>query len=376
VQIAEGSDAEPHLWTPGGKLRSLINHSGFRINPAKTHMQYRASRQEVTGLVVNRRINVRPEYRHTVRAMVHSLLNTGAFKTYTAATTSGTPTLERREGTPSQLHGMLGFIDSVDLYNRKHATSGKTSDSFSSNELMYRRFLIYENFFVAEIPVVLCEGETDNVYLTHAIRSLAADYPELATIAPGGKIAINVRLYKYHRSSTARLLGLRDGGSGFLNKFIATYKKETGKFRASGEKHPVVILYDNDSGASPIRNAVKEACGMIVKGTEPFVHVVRNLYVMPTPLPPGARESKIEDFFEASLKATVIAGKTFDDKNEFDTATHYGKKVFAHRVVRANADSINFNGFRPLLTNLVLAITTHAVTHAGTPSGVLGVAVP
>jgi hypothetical protein len=65
----------------------------------------------------------------------------------------------------------------------------------------------------------------------------------------------------------------------------------------------------------------------------------------------GVRQSKIEDSFEDTLKATVIDGKTFDDQNNFDTDTHYGKKIFAHKVVVQNAKSINFSGFRPLLSN-------------------------
>jgi RNA-directed DNA polymerase len=48
--------------------------------------------------------------------------------------------------------------------------------------------------------------------------------------------------------------------------------------------------------------------------------------------------------------------------NNFDTAKHYGKKIFAHRVVRVKADTIDFQGFRPLLTNLVAAIKTHTAT--------------
>ena len=67
--------------------------------------------------------------------------------------------------------------------------------------------------YAAETPVIICEGSTDNVYLTHAIRSLAAQFPDLAEIKPDGKIRLKVRLYKYTRSSTARILGLNDGGS-------------------------------------------------------------------------------------------------------------------------------------------------------------------
>jgi len=358
-KIAAPSKTESHLWVPGVELQEFIKHSGFLINPLKTHMQYRDSRQEVTGLVVNKRINVRHEYRHTVRAMVHNLLNTGSFEILAPAATTGMGTIKKHSGTPNQLHGMLGFIDSVDLYNKKHSCGTKESATLSTKELMYRQFLLYRYFFAAELPVLLCEGETDNVYLTHAIRSLAASYPELATVAADGKIGLNIRLYKYRKSSTGRILGLRDGGSSSLAAFIATYKKETSKFKGPGQKHPVIILYDNDSGASSIRNAVKQARGTALSNTEPFGHVVRNLYVMATPLLNGAQESKIEDFFEAALKAAVVGGKTFDDKNDFETATHYGKKIFAHAVVRPKANSINFSGFLPLLNNLVSAIKSH-----------------
>jgi RNA-directed DNA polymerase len=370
LEIAEPSKADPHLWTPGTQLQKLIKYSGFQINSAKTHMQYRTSRQEVTGLVVNRKINVRHEYRHTVRAMVHTLLRDGSFKTYAATVTTGSATLEKKDGTLNQLHGMLGFIDKIDLYNRARAKGAKDLDPLSKKELMYQRFLIYRNFFVADAPVVLCEGETDNVYLTHAIRSLANDFPELASTGSDGKIRLKIRLYKYRRSSTARILALGDGGSGVLSKFIPMYKKETAKFKAPGQKHPVIVLYDNDSGASPIRSVVKQACDTAPNFTEPFIHVVRNLYALATPLPNGTTQSKIEDFFEAKLKTTVIDNKTFNDQNQFDTSTQYGKSIFAHKVVRPNADTINFNGFRPLLTNLVSAIKAHAVAvSVSTPTG-------
>ena len=329
-------------------------------------MQYRNSRQEVTGLVVNKRINVRYKYRRTVRAMVHSLLNEGSFETYRPGQGSGSVTLEKQKGTVNQLHGMLGFIDSIDLYHKKTTDDYRETGRPSSKELMYRRFLIYINFFAAEAPVILCEGETDNVYLTHAIRSLAADFPELAAIAADGKITLKVRLYKYRRSSTARILGLKDGGSS-LSGFISTYDKETAKFKAPGRKHPVIVLYDNDSGAKGIHNTVKQVSKKSVDSNKPFTHVIQNLYVVPTPLVSGVTESKIEDFFEPALKATQIGGKTFNDSNNIDSTTEYGKQVFAHAVVVPNAKTINFHGFRPLLANLTSVITAHRALLAGTP---------
>lgn len=324
-------------------------------------MQYRTSRQEVTGLVVNKKVNVRREYRYTVRAMVHRLLRTGLFEIYTATETSGAVPIEKHHGTVNQLHGMLGFIDSIDLYNKKNAAAPKDFVQLSRKELMYRQFLIYKEFYTAEVPVIICEGETDNVYLTHAIRSLGAEFPELAEITAQRQTRLKVRLYKYPRSSTARIIGLRDGGSGALAKFIATYKKETEKFNTPGQKNPVIILYDNDAGAKPVRSAINQARGERVAGTEPFVHVSRNLYAVPTPPVNGHSESKIEEFFEVGLKRTVVNGKTFNEGNNFDVEKNYGKKVFAYRVVREQAGTINFGGFRQLLTNLVSVIEQHAV---------------
>lgn len=359
-EIAGPSDTDPHLWMPGRELLRLIAHAGFKVNPAKTRMQYRTSRQEVTGLVVNQKINVRHEYRHNVRAMVHSLFTKGSFELFGAVEKAGVVTVEKRPGTLRELHGRLGFIDGIDRYNKKHAPQPKDAPPISSKELMYKQFLIYKDFHTAEAAVVICEGDTDNVYLTHAIRSLAAQFPDLAEIKLDGKIRLKVRLYKYTRSSTARILGLNDGGSSCLSKFISSYKKETDKFKAPGRKNPVIVLYDNDSGANSIRNTIRDTFHAKVSGTEPYVHVVANLYALPTPLLNGASQSKIEDFFEPALKATQVGGKTFNETNGKKTEHHYGKSIFAHAVVRPRADNINFAGFIPLLNNLVAAIKAHA----------------
>lgn len=352
-----------HLWLPGDALKTLIEATGFRINAQKTHLMYRTSRQNVTGLVVNQKINVRWEYRHNVRAMVHSLVKTGQFELLGVTQRDGQAVLEKRPGTLNELHGMLGFIDSIEFYNRTQ-TSDSPSDKKSSREKVYREFLIYSTFYAASMPVVVCEGETDNVYLTHAIRSLAPEFPALAEVMPDGKIRLKVRLYKYPRSSTARLLDLKDGGSSVLATFIAAYKKETKRFTGPELTEPVVILYDNDAGAKSIRNAIKNASHVMSTGNEPCVHVVKNLYAVPTPLPAGTTSSKIEDFFDAATKATVIDGKTFNDGNGFDVDKHYGKKVFAHKVIRPKADTLDFTGFRPLLANLVAAINKHKASIA------------
>lgn len=359
----QGPDS--HLWLPGDVLRGMIEDAGFCINANKTHLMYRTSRQRVTGLVVNKKINVRREYRHNVRAMVNKLVTTGTFEINGVVHKDGKVSVEKRPGTLNELHGMLGFIDGIDVYNGLD-TDGKPS-KFSSNEKVYREFLIYSNFYVAQMPIILCEGHTDSVYLTHAIRNLAAEFPDLAQVTTDKKILLKVRLYKYPKSSTARLLDMKEGGSSVLSKFMGTYKKETRRFTAPGLAHPVIIVYDNDDGAKSIWSTIKENSKTQPTGVEPFVHVIKNMYAVPTPIAIGRVTSKIEDFFGNAIKATAIEGKTFNAGNNFDPDKHYGKKVFAHRVVRLKADTINFTGFRPLLINIAAAIRHHKTTVISQP---------
>lgn len=368
--LASTSAGCAHLWRPGESLKQIIERTGFRINSKKTRMMYRDSRQSVTGLVVNEKIDVAKEYRHNVRAMVHRFVTTGQFEILGATTKDEKVVLEKRPGTLNELHGMLGFIDDVEFSNK--ANTHEHSHQWSSREFTYRRFLFYSTFYAASLPVLICEGETDNVYLTHAIRSLAREFPALAEFAEGGKTRLKIRIYKYPSSSTARFLGLKGGGSSLLCKFIAAYPKEITHFGGPGLTEPVIIIYDSDEGAKSIRNAIKNVSTVKHIDAAPFVQVVKNLYAVPTPLQPDTSSSRIEDFFGARIKGTVIDDKNFSQENNFDTDIYYGKKVFAHKVIRPNAETIDFSGFRPLLQNIVRAIAAHKeslLTSAPVPKG-------
>lgn len=53
------------------ELEKEIANAGFRINKKKTRIQYRDSRQEVTGVVVNKKLHVSRDYYKKTRAMVY-----------------------------------------------------------------------------------------------------------------------------------------------------------------------------------------------------------------------------------------------------------------------------------------------------------------
>jgi RNA-directed DNA polymerase len=58
---------------PGSKLEEIITRNGFSINHKKVRLQLSKERQTVTGLKVNRIVNVDRRYIRTTRAMIFSL---------------------------------------------------------------------------------------------------------------------------------------------------------------------------------------------------------------------------------------------------------------------------------------------------------------
>jgi RNA-directed DNA polymerase len=55
------------------QLRSIIEQNGFKINDSKTRLFSATDRQEVTGLIVNKRVNVKRSYVRAVRAILNAI---------------------------------------------------------------------------------------------------------------------------------------------------------------------------------------------------------------------------------------------------------------------------------------------------------------
>jgi RNA-directed DNA polymerase len=362
TSLAKRLAGKAHEWQPGDKLADTVTRAGFAINPLKTRMQYRSSRQVVTGLVVNRKVNVCTDYRRTVRAMVNRLLKTGTFQQMRMIPDAkGVLTPSMVNGTIDQLHGMLGHIDYVDLHNFEIASKVEKNkldakSALRSKEKLYRRFLMFKDFYAAPLPVIVCEGKTDNVYLEQAIRSLAKAYPKLATLA-GSKIKLNIRILKTANTSTGRVLQL-GGGASFLKAFIEQYCFEIKKFRAPGMQCAVVLIVDNDSAADDIFASIRKLTKKNPSRSDPYIHVAGNLYVVLTPLKVGAKKSTIEDCFADEIKNLNLGGKTFSPDNKADPQRYFSKHILSLHV-RENAAKVDFNGFKELLDRITAAIEEH-----------------
>lgn len=77
------------------ELESILLRHGFQLNRKKYRVQSRRSRQTVTGLVVNDKVNVSRDYRRRLRAIRHDATVRGTWKA--AATFFGRPELTGRE---------------------------------------------------------------------------------------------------------------------------------------------------------------------------------------------------------------------------------------------------------------------------------------
>lgn len=384
VDVAYRDNANEHCWKVGAELHRLILRSGFSVNENKTRMQYRDSRQQVTGLVVNEKVNVSAEYRYLVRAYVAALVKNGKYVVRRqVADATGKPETVTEDGTHAQLHGMLGFIHSVDSVFRtdvkKHPYNypGQQINEKkpTGNLAIYRRFLIYTRFYANTSPLIVCEGKTDGVYISNAVHQSKVLFPCLVKKDGEGKDVLSFQLLKYARKhkkrktvhlpnySTITILGGGSGGGANLGNLIRAYHGELAKFKAPRGKQPVIFIVDNDSGGKTVFKVIKDVMKVSITGEEPFVCLFANLYIVPVPLG-GANERSIESLFSETDIAKGLNGKPFDFSGDSSSATSVGKADFAYEFVAKQAKDIDWTGFHPLLANIVSAMEDYAAKAA------------
>ena len=354
-------------WTLGKELTKAIKRASFIVNPAKTRMQFRMSRQLVTGLTVNAKVNIRAEYYRWARAMCHRLFETGEYHRPVGAKSVPSPpngqpaksdpikSLNPLEGILSHIHHVKDAVDDRDEQKKK-----KKENATAAREL-YARFLKYRYFVRLERPLIVCEGKTDSIYLKHAIRRLTDFHPQLGS-SKEETFTSAVAFFNY-TNQARRILNL-NGGTGdllhffFINSDKQGYKHDIQSFKHRPLKHPVIVLIDNDSGAKKIFPIVRKNYSTEIdhKSSAPFFHLTDNLYLVKTPEKGSDGFSFIEDCFDSSLLQKELKGKKFNPHNDVDTDTEYGKWIFAKQVVQQNAATINFKGFAPLLERIVAVI--------------------
>lgn len=358
VEIAKPGETPPE-WVAGEELLNKIKTSGFRLNPAKTRMQFRGSRQVVTGLTVNTKVNVPQPYWRSIRSMCRALYQTGQYHlpTPNAGTPDGAPVEVLQSLDP--LAGMLSHAYHVKLESGRRPHEGKPHEVYGHAD--HRRFWFYRSFVAPTRPLILCEGVTDNIYLRHAIRALTGTYPQLGAMTADG-FKYGVALFSY-TNLIHKILGIT-GGIGPLLSLIHGYRRTLRCYKHRPFGYPVIVLVDNDTvlGAKTC-NALKKQFGVDIShaSTQPFFWMTDNVYLVKTPLVGAATMSCIEDLFDVATKAMLVDGKVFHTEKEgFGPTQHIGKVTFATKVVTPNAKTISWAGFQPLLDRIAAVLTDHS----------------
>lgn len=359
----------------GKKLTREITRAGFSINDKKTRIQYKDSRQDVTGLIVNKKPNVKKEYWRVVKSQCNRLFHTGSFNKKIHVDGIEIEV----KGNINELEGQLNFIDQVDRFNRfrpkaplnhSYVPSKHKLDTFkllNSREKTFSKFLYFSSFYGNSQPTILCEGKTDNTYLKSAINMLATNFPTLAKAKTKEQTyKLLIRFIKYsHR--TRFLMGLDDsGGAGNSIRFINGFDDHYKFYNANNPQHPVIIILDNDSGFDHFpKNLGKISSTELHPSTlkkddfrkAEFIHVMHNLYIVLTPRTIKGEDTDIEYFFDNATRLKQHSGKCFNTADKRDDKTDLSKESFAKHIIKGQKNSVNFDGLKPLLERITAAIT-------------------
>ena len=339
------------------EVSSEVKRAGFSINQKKTRLQFRDSRQEVTGLIVNKKLNVNNIYVRKTRAMARQLYKKGEF------------TIDGAPGTLSQLEGRFSFIDQLDHYNNALDPKTTRHDSFNLNgrERQYQAFMFYKYFFANDKPVIVTEGKTDIRYLKAALMSLHTKYPQLIEKDKKGQFIYKFSFFRRSKRWKYFFDVSLDGADAMKilyryhvgNKRIPSYLNFFCQLSGKEPQQPTILIYDNEQKSDrPLKkflneelHATPEQKAKLESNYQLLLVPNSKLFLVVPPVPLGKEECEIEDLFSADLLAIDLDGKTFCRKDRFDTSKYFGKEIFS-QFVYDNYRNIDFSKFIPMLDSI------------------------
>ena len=317
--IACRQDYKSEQWILGSELLHEVERSGFNVNSSKTHYMHKSKRQLITGLVGNKKVNIKSEYYKLARSMVHNYIKTGRYYIPSVKRSDG-KSLEVR---PDRLNGILSYIYYTKV-SFQPASSKKKNNNVGIGKL-YKQFLWCSCFFRADKPLILTEGISDQLYLRYALRTLAASCPNLISME-NDTTSYSITFFNRARKRNY-VMGLKaDGGVGglyaFLNQYMEGYNDKKSILHKTINKvapnHPVLIICDGDDAGTKffkaaIKNKKNNESHHIDVSLFKFVHIKGNIYIAKLP-----DKKEIEDLFESETAKKLKKHKEcfLSNKNE------------------------------------------------------------
>jgi RNA-directed DNA polymerase len=156
IQI--GSESSERLFNIGPEIRQIIEDNGFRVNPEKVYIRSSKERQEVTGITVNERLNVKRTLIRQVRAMFHAWEKYG-LENAQATFESKYAVKHRNPHKPTPLmflHTLRGKIEYIGMVRGK-------------NDPIYLKFLNhYRKLLNPAADDVIVTRKTGKVFISYA----------------------------------------------------------------------------------------------------------------------------------------------------------------------------------------------------------------
>jgi len=156
----------------GDELNKIIKSNGFQINEKKTNLQTPDMRQEVTGLIVNKFVNVRRKLVRQVRAMLYAWEKYGLSAAESEHHTKYLSLPEDTDGPDFRnvVRGKIEFIRMVRSNNKPGNNQGRQKNDYVAQKLLTKLFecLLREG----DKPIIRTEGHTDWMHLSAAWEKL------------------------------------------------------------------------------------------------------------------------------------------------------------------------------------------------------------
>ena len=371
-------------------LSKIIENAGFSINHDKTRLQDKDSRQIVTGLVVNDKVNINRHYYKETRAMANTLYRTGSFL------------IDGQPGTVNQLNGRFAFINQIDKFN--NISTSKFTDTkpdfklFNNHEKDYQRFLFYRYFMKNEKPLIITEGKTDIRYIKAALKNMYLDYPELISKLDDGSFSFNISFLNKTRQLQYFFYLSKGEGADDFGKIYEFYQPPQSnqsdplKYYNSKWSHlfpcffhefsqmgvvpsqPIILLFDNEINIKdkPLhkfvniqqfyiteknKDHIKKDCYLPLQPKN--LPYKTNIILLTLPLPnPEMKECTIEDLFLKEDIPETIFNKALNLKST--KAGEAGKNDFSNYVFK-NYTKINFVNFKPLFDTMKNIINEYSL---------------
>ena len=389
------------------ELGKIIEKSGFNINNEKTYFQSSENRQVVTGLSVNKKINVTVDFYKKTRSMAQHLYKTGGFS------------VDGKEGNLNILEGRFSFINDLVRYNnqtkknealvsnspeyqkylslpieklissnpskRKRFTGKLTRNeklfNLTIREKDYQKFLFYKYFVANPKTIIITEGKTDSRYIKASLKRYYTDYPNLIK-KEGNKFSYNI-MFLPRSQRLKYFFGFLDGGgsdlinlvSFFIDTNNCSFRNYVSYFKSiitNNPPKPVIFLLDNEEkSGKPLGNfksfisknipATSSQIDSAIK-SDFFYHIDFNTFLMTLPVERTSNSDildvEIENLFDLDkinneLIKGMHGGKTFTPKKAEGDDLHIGKEIFSKTILtNYKSEIIDFSQFKPLLDNI------------------------